>query len=172
MAEEQIDRFYERLDRIAEQRRAGEGLVGPVSAARQASGKRGGRAGTAAPLRPLAIMGGMAGAALRGIAMLALLALALKAGLMSAMGLPAYEARLADVTEGRALDPVETRVAALLVPDPVSLRLREGLLVAGVPEGWLAGGSPVPQERGRSLPKRIQIGTGQADVPQLGIAQR
>lgn len=172
MAEEQIDRFYERLDRIAEQRRADEGLAWAGPAARQASRHHDRRARGAAPLRPLAIMGGMLGAAVRGVAMLALLALALKAGLISAMGLPAYEARLADVTEGRTLDPVETRVAALLVPDPVSLRLREGLLVAGVPEGWLAGGSTPHALRGRSLPKRIQIGTGQANVPQLGVAER
>ncbi len=171
MAEEQLDRFYERLGRIAEQRRAEEGLAGAAPEARSTAGRHDRRARRAAPLRPVAMLGGLVTGALRGVVMLVLLAMGFKAGLIAALGLSGYEARLADVTAGRALGPAEMRIAALLIPDPLSLRLYDGLLVAGVPEGWLAGGTPLPQ-RGRSLPKRIQIGTGQADVPQLSVGER
>ncbi|PKP84625.1 MAG: hypothetical protein CVT80_07115 [Alphaproteobacteria bacterium HGW-Alphaproteobacteria-2] len=171
MAEEQLDHFYQRLDRIAEQRRAGEAGADARPVGALHVGRHDRRARSAAPFRPVAFLGALIRSAVRGVVLLALLALGFKAGLIASMGLMAYETRLAEVTGGRNLDPVEERIAALLVPDRLSLRLYDGLLVAGVPEGWLADGTPLPQ-RGRSLPKRIQIGTGQANVPQLGVGER
>lgn len=172
MAEEQLDRFYERLDRIADQRFEDEQRRPARQAPAARAGRHDRRRRRAGPFRPMAMLGGMINAVLQRVVMLALLALGFKAGLIAALGLPGYEQRLGEVTGGRALDPMETRIAALLVPDPLSLRLHESLLVAGVPDGWLAGGTPIRQQREAGLPKRIQIGTGQADVPQLGVGER
>lgn len=157
MSDEHLARFHQRLDRIAQERDPAA-----MPAATQA---RRPRRDAAARRRPARRVGGLLALGVNALLYALILGLVLKAGLMSGLGPSAYAARHAQIAAAASEGTARARLAGLMAPDPLSLRLYQGLRRAGLPDAW-ARRPPA----GRSA-QGVDVGPGQPDVVELFVAE-